>query len=334
MDEDTSGHTAIPLDNSGCGPLQVPGFNDIPLYYELKSEDRFAHGEREWRQTPGVTAREQAMVDLMNKVTDKPGWNVDVFNDEIVDNWRKWAFETYHLMSEKAWSWCLEELRDKAAYFKETKHVRVLDTGTCVCKSDTPDLQALATLFKSAATPLLDQHRSGEGWQPTSEDPILNLVDPSTFPLVYGRSLVLENGGHVDIRDIFGSYKDATVAPKHFDRRADRDDVQEETARELAARIGVYIDFRRSEHNFYYWSSNYQWLPCDVKFTKSNSTKVRLTSYINNLHPTHESLYHDIEKLISLSIPLWNDCLVRGHSGFATIGIRGSWDLYRCEYLL
>jgi hypothetical protein len=240
MDEDTSIPTAMPLDNSGRGPLQVPGFHGIPMHYELKSENRFAHGEHEWRQTPGVTAREQAMVDLMNKVTDKPGWYIDVFDDEILDDWRKWAFETYHLMSEKAWSWCLEELRDKAVYFNETKHVRVLDTGTCVCKSDMPDLQSLATSLKSAVTPLLDRHRTNEGWQPTSDDPVFNLVDPSMFPLVYGRTPVLENGGHVDPQDIFSSYKDATIAPKHCDRRIDSEQIQKEIEEGQSSSMGVY----------------------------------------------------------------------------------------------
>jgi hypothetical protein len=321
MDGNRSAHSTIPLDNSGRGPLQVPGFNSIPIHYELKSEDRFAHGEREWRQTPGVTAREQAMVDLMNKLTDKPGWHVDVFNDEIVDKWRENAFKTCPLMSEKAWSWCLAELRDKAIYFTETKHVRVLDTGSCVCKSDTPELQSLAASFRSAATPLLDQHRSNKDWQPTSDDPILNIVDPSLFPLVYGRSLVLKDGGYVDLQDIFGSYKDTTIAPKHFDRRTDSEEVQEEIKKGQILSTGVHP--LHSESEFYRWSSNYQWLPCDIEFAKDTGTEVRLTSYINNLHPAHESLYRDIEKLISISIPLWNDCLIRGRSGFGNRRFQG-----------
>lgn len=315
MAEDKSSQATIPLDNSGRGPLQVPGFNGIPIHYELKSDDRFAHGEREWRQTPGVTAREQAMVDLMNKLTDKPGWHVDIFNDEIVDKWREKAFETSSLMSEKAWSWCLKELRDKAVYFGETQHVRVLDTGSCVCKSDNPDLQRLAASIRSAATTLIENDRKNENWQPTSDNPSFNLVDPSSFPLVYGRSLVLEDGGHVELQDIFSSYKDATVAPTHHDRRIDSKEVQKEIEQGKPLTMGVSP--QQSDPEFYGWSSNYQWLPCDVEFSEDTGTKVRLTSYINNLHPGHRSLYRDIEKLISFSIPLWNDCMVRGGSDFS-----------------
>lgn len=32
------------MDNSGDGPLQVPGFRDMPIDYELKIEQCFAHG--------------------------------------------------------------------------------------------------------------------------------------------------------------------------------------------------------------------------------------------------------------------------------------------------
>jgi hypothetical protein len=39
---------------------------------------------------------------------------------------------------------------------------------------------------------------------------------------------------------------------------------------------------------------------------------VHITSYINNLHPTHKSLCRSIEKLISLTIKPWNDCLIQG----------------------
>lgn len=308
-------HTTIPLDNSGRGPLRVPGFNGIPIHYELKSEDRFAHGEREWRQTPGVTAREQAMVGLMNTLTDKPGWHVDIFNDEVVDKWRVKAFETIPLMSENAWSWCLTELRDKAVYFGETQHVRILDTGSCVCKADNSGLKSLAASIRSAATPLLEYHQKNEDWQPTSENLTFNLVDPSLFPLIYGKSLVLGDGGHVDLQDIFGSYKGTTVAPTHYDRRIDSGEIQEEIEKGRALSMGVSP--RRSDPGFYCWSSNYQWLPCDVEFSEDTGTKVRLTSYINNLCPAHGSLYCDIEKLISFSIPLWNDCLVRGGTGYS-----------------
>ncbi|THZ12470.1 hypothetical protein D6C90_10377 [Aureobasidium pullulans] len=53
-----------------------------------------------------------------------------------------------------------------------------------------------------------------------------------------------------------------------------------------------------------------------MDFKEGHSTDVRITSYINGLHPRHQSLYHAIEKLVSASIEPWNDVLIkqsRGH---------------------
>ena len=60
-----------------------------------------------------------------------------------------------------------------------------------------------------------------------------------------------------------------------------------------------------------FWSKAFQWLPCDVKFAGDD---VKITSYINNLHPTmYSELYSVVEKLIGKSIPLWNLSLSSTH---------------------
>ena len=241
----------VVMDNTGRGPIQVPGFGGIPVEYELTCKDRFAHGADDWKQVPAVTAREFAMVAVMNTLTDKPEWQVNIFDDEVVALWREEAFATTPLMSEKAWTWCLAELRDKAVYFKENQYIRVLDTGSCICKSDTLIPESLGSEFRSGIVPLLEQQ--DKDWQFESEEQVLNLVQPSLFPLVYGRSLALEAGGQVDLDNVFGFYEKAEVAPKHFDRRVDFDS----------------IAGRKSKVESYHWSSNFQWLPCEVEFLVS-----------------------------------------------------------------
>ncbi|KAJ5813131.1 hypothetical protein N7447_010154 [Penicillium robsamsonii] len=62
------------------------------------------------------------------------------------------------------------------------------------------------------------------------------------------------------------------------------------------------------------WSSKFQWLPCEVEFTSPpGSTDVRISSYINNLHPTNREIYSAIETVISGSIKQWNEILVRNN---------------------
>jgi hypothetical protein len=312
--DDPSEHIPIVFDNSGRGPLQVPGFGGIPIHYELQSDARFAHGIQEWRQAPAVTARELAMVAVMNNLTDHPEWHVDIFNDQVVERWRKGAFDTTPLMSEKTWSWCLKELRDKAVYFRENQHIRVLDTGSCICKSDTPTLRSLAVLFRWTVLPLLEKQKQQQNLDWRSNQ-VLSIVDPLLFPLVYGKSLVLADGGQVDLHDILGSYKAATVAPKHFDRRVSSLTLQRRIDECRIPSMGV-CPYDYLEIDFYRWSSNYQCLPCEVEFLKDSGTEVQITSYINNLHPAHKGLYRGIEKLVSLAINSWNDCLVQGQRGW------------------
>ena len=113
------------MDNSGRGLLRVPGFGGIPIHYVLPGEKRVAHGVDDWEQVPIITARELAIVAVMNTLTDKPEWQVKIFDDQIVNEWRKEAFATTPLMSEKAWTWCVAELGDKNIYFEQNQYLRV-----------------------------------------------------------------------------------------------------------------------------------------------------------------------------------------------------------------
>ncbi len=58
------------------------------------------------------------------------------------------------------------------------------------------------------------------------------------------------------------------------------------------------------------WGS-FQWLPAQVELAADGGAKI--TSYINNLHPAeHKALYSTLERIVSATVPLWEDTL----SGF------------------
>ncbi|KAI8194462.1 hypothetical protein K4K49_009576 [Colletotrichum sp. SAR 10_70] len=121
------GEPGVQFDNTGKGPLNVPGF-PLAVSIERSHDERFAHGFNDWSQDR-LTAREIAMISLINDITDKPGWSKDVFNDVKVASWRAEALART-LMSPLAWDWCLLELQDMAKDANERGHICVLNTAS------------------------------------------------------------------------------------------------------------------------------------------------------------------------------------------------------------
>ncbi|KAK0735147.1 hypothetical protein B0T26DRAFT_763203 [Lasiosphaeria miniovina] len=208
------------MDNKSAGPLRVPGFTDLPLDKELPISHRFAHGFKEWKQVPAITQREFAMVAVMNKVTDKPGWHVDIFSQDVVDRWRNEFLSSTPLMS---------ELRDKAAYFNEKRHFRVPDTGSCVYKSDALASPELYTNFQLGVQSVLAQRKE------VGSDGVATYANSLLYPLVWGKSRILAHGGQVTRQGDIASSPDYTVetALRYGDKRTRSDTVQERMDTEI-----------------------------------------------------------------------------------------------------
>ena len=160
-----------------------------------------------------------------------------------------------------------------------------------------PDLKAA---LRAAAAPLEDVHNRLKDWHPGSDGKVLDLVHPSLFPLLYGRSRIVSSGvvGLQDCANYVGK-GEVTTQP---------DDSQ--------VKIGSTYDvWGSSDPKF--WSKAFQWLPCDVVFAGDD---MKITSYIHNmhlaLHPAlHPELYSFIEKFIAKSIPLWDMTLSSTYGG-------------------
>lgn len=63
-------------------------FPGLGLPIEHKGDKAFPLAVDESWQSEGVSLREQRMLDFIGKITDKPGWEVKVFDQEIVSRWR------------------------------------------------------------------------------------------------------------------------------------------------------------------------------------------------------------------------------------------------------
>ena len=185
---------------------------------------------------------------------------------------------------------CLDELRDKAKFFADTGITVVLENRACVAKSDEIVSPALRDRLREAVSMLEDIPDSEKDWHPGSDGKVLDLVHPSLWPLLYGRSRVLPDRT-IDLKNCLDSCGEGEVTAVPSEEDALQPDPEDYTW--------------RSGHDAEVWSRRFQWLPCNVEFR--DGANAQIVSYINNLHPTqHSSLYTVIEEMISKAVPLWH----------------------------
>jgi hypothetical protein len=334
-----------------------PGLGFPLRHYDQREQELYpigAHAQCSGADSLPLMVRELAMMDVMDKISDKPDWHKKVFDDSIVAKWQKEALsipneELYKLatyekftideptpsreipddilnaqtfeivrMSFLFWDFfftiadigrkCIQELRSKAKHFEQTGLIPVIDACASVAKSDTIVTKELRDALRVAFDKLRADQQSSPDWHPNSGEMVQDLVHPSMYPLVYGRTRIFEEecvGVDDAIRVWAGK---GTVISK------EPSELETERTPQWRRHLGYQIPPE-------YWSENYQWLPANVAFQDDGS--VRFTSYINNLHPNKfPDIYRTIENLVETSLPLWDQCLavVPGGASDSKIG--------------
>jgi len=140
-----------------------------------------------------------------------------------------------------------------------------------IWKSDTLIPNSLRRSLLAAVAPLEAVPDSERDWNPGSNGFVLNLVHPSLYPIVYGRTMGKVSGS--DTATILGPPTELEGANPEF------------------------------------VSKRFQWLPSD--FSVDGHGKVTLTSpYINNVHPIHhKELYSVIPVILQHAIPMFERVL-------------------------
>ena len=115
-----------------------------------------------------------------------------VFDDTIAEKWKAEALATPGRdVSQKMVDWIIEELRFKASIFQRTSAVSVFDGD--VVKSDTAVPTDIRDTLKASIRCLEDVPEIYKDYHPGSDGKVVDLVHPSLFPLIYGKSRVLED---------------------------------------------------------------------------------------------------------------------------------------------
>ncbi|KAL2844164.1 hypothetical protein BJY01DRAFT_215221 [Aspergillus pseudoustus] len=288
--------------------LEMPGFNE-PLNFEPNHNavDRYSVNGFPNALDPEhidggyldklVTHREITMMRIMNAITDKRDWDKKVWDDKITAKWRA---ELLHRsgqdVSERMLNWIIQELRWKASRLPQNQFVEVFDDG--VVKSDTAVPQELRARLQSAVAPLEDVPAGAKDYHPNSGDTVVDLVHPSLFPVIYGRTRVLPDRvlGLDDCLDSIGQGEVVPIPPQ-------------DDAKPILS-PNYQSDYFSRYSNPPEYSTKFQWLPCEVEL--SETKECRIVSYINNAHPVaHRALYEAVEKILARTIPLWEKSLTR-----------------------
>ena len=161
----------------------------------------------------------------------------------------------------------------------ERGYTEAIDANACVYMSDSIIPNQLKRKLDTAVAKLENVRESEKDWHPGSDNQVLDLVHPSLFPLIYGRSRILPEG---------------TVP---------LDDCSQYIGR------GEIIPDPEKPANYSHFSTDYQWLPAELSYDENGKTK--FTSYINNLHPRgNKDIYEAIEEIIDISVPMWIDTIL------------------------
>ncbi|KDN35321.1 hypothetical protein RSAG8_11655, partial [Rhizoctonia solani AG-8 WAC10335] len=223
---------------------------------------------------------ELEMTRLSAELRRKSSWWTKCRHDTILSKWREEALVQAQHMDESHINYVLNELDGYANLRDETSGAEV----SCydkIWQSDTLIPAALKERLIAGAVKLENVPESERDWHPRSNGQVLDLVHPSLYPIVYGRTL---------------SY------PEDFDDRSS-------TALQLRLKPPADESSGWLALNGYYISERFQWLPTDFEVSE-DGLSVKRVSYINNLNPIeHEGLYRAIEGLIGAYIPLFERVL-------------------------
>lgn len=170
--------------------------------------------------------------------------------------WEKEVVDSGLDMTPNMIQWCFDELRYKASLVPEAPLLPppIIVFNGNVVKSDTAVSQELKQAIQDAVVNFESKIPGGQkDWHPGSKEQVWDLVHPSLFPLIYGRSHVLVNGETTTLDNFIElcGQGDLTGEPE----------VNQEGNRFM--RWGTPM-----RHPY---SKNFQWLPCEVDISTENA---------------------------------------------------------------
>ncbi|KAF7293234.1 hypothetical protein HMN09_01201600 [Mycena chlorophos] len=264
----------VPDDKAWKGRVleDKPGW-ELPLPFNVYGPGEY-YGD-EWGAHP-LSCAELGLLELSWTLRSKPDWQRKAADPEIRAKWRAEALEQAHRaqwMHEKLVDYVLAEL-DGYAKIADAKTGIERGCFEAVWYSDRLFSAELTDRLKASVAVLENVPDDKKDWHPGSAGQVLDLVHPSLYCVVYGRT-------HAYLPDQPRTPDNLRpVAPPEADSHSDN------------------------------WiSKQFCWMPSDFAVDENGAVKL-LSPYINNLHPQqHQALYRVIEEVVAGFVPMWGRVL-------------------------
>ncbi|KAG8898703.1 hypothetical protein FRC01_010803 [Tulasnella sp. 417] len=224
-----------------------------------------------------LTLVDLRMIELSYALRSKPSWWTKIKDPAIRSKWKTEALEheiSGGVLKDAEIEWVLDELedyvlmRDEATGIQPACHVRVWESDELVS-------QDLRSKLKLAAAVLENVPDEEKDWHPRSNNQVLDLVHPSLFCAVYGRT-----------------------------QRWDTSD---------GGRKLKLLEEPDAELDSWAYSEKFSWIPTDFKLGENGAPAAAL-GYINNVHPhKHKDLVAVVESLVGRFSLLWDKVLTDIH---------------------
>ncbi|TRM58979.1 hypothetical protein BD626DRAFT_509362 [Schizophyllum amplum] len=242
-------------------------------YIDRSQDDEECEGT--WAPRALVELR---MYQLSETLREKPEWWRKAEDPEIRKKWFEEAkaqqedVEERWRLTDNMINYTLDELEDYAELRNEATGIECGPYDR-IWRSDELIPDDLHAALQAAVKPLEEVPDEEKDWHPGSNGQVLDIVHPSLYPLVYGKSLGKQADGTINTFEPPGADDDGTGILERF------------------------------------VSQRFQWLPSD--FAVRNDGSVFLaSSYINNIAPEHAgALVPVIEQIMARAVPMWERVL-------------------------
>ena len=205
------------------------------------------------------TLVEIRLIKMMGLIINKIDWICKLRDATIKTRWMDEFKEQG--FNDKEIQYCMEELE----YWSTTEPL--ISSIESSFQSDELIYSSLKQELKDFASQLENVDEKKKDWHPNSNNQVLDLIHPSLYCFVNGRTLAIDNNTSIQppFRQFMGKGTPKTLKLPH--------------------------------------NHSYMWIPAEVIVKDGNA---KFTSYINNLHPfVYEKEYKVIESILSKFIPLF-----------------------------